>query len=285
MKISFSPTLLLYLIFALGLGEWKRAIAYILTVFMHEVTHYAVATKRGYLCQRLEISLCGAVLYGDFEVMGRRDELFVALSAPLLNAVVALGFTALWWIFPISYVWTEELVFANFGMAFCNLFPCYPLDGGRAVFAVMRAKFGGKKAFSVIRRNNVVFGVISAVIFAVTAFSGKVNFSAGMFGLCLLWDGTLGKQIKNVYCRKTFCDYKEKLLKGAETAILSFDSSVSLYSAYKECGFGKLWLIDIYSSGKKAVTVTVFELEKALFSAPAGTKLDVFLSESNERRH
>lgn len=278
LKISYSPTVLLYLLFAMVRGSHLSAISYAITVFIHETTHYVAAIKRGYRCENLEITLCGAVLYGDFEVMNRRDEIFVALSAPLVNLILAVLLTALWWIIPQSYIYTYELVLANAGMAFSNLLPCYPLDGGRAYLAAMRYRLGDFKTLKSIKRNNIVLGSACIVAFIYTLFFAQVNISIGFFGAFVLMNGFTERNSKKIYSRLTFSEMVRKLPeRGIETSVIAFDSETSLYSVYKECGFGRLWVIDIYRNGKKTRSVSVFELEEKLFSSPPSTKLSCFL--------
>lgn len=277
-EIELSPALLLYFVFALGLGAWLKALSYVLTVIFHELIHYLAAVRRGYECKRLEIGLFGAVLYGDFEILSVKDEVFVALSAPLCNLLVGVVLTAGWWAFPESYAYTSELAFANFGMALGNLLPCYPLDGGRAYTAALRAKISRKKVFSALRKMNFAFGIALIATFFITIIKSQANFSLLIFSFSLICDGFLKKVTNPPYSKTTFESQREKLLKkGAAATVLSFGADVPLYAAYKECGSGRLWLIDIYRAGKRAKTVTIFELERAVFSCPAGTTLEFFL--------
>ncbi|MEG1710372.1 MAG: hypothetical protein RR054_02990 [Clostridia bacterium] len=277
LKISFSPDIIVYLLIALGLGQWKTAIAYIISVSVHEPTHFFIAKRLGYKCKELKISVFGAVLYGDFDSLSKRDEINIAISAPLMNILFSLILVAFWWLIPETYNFTYETAIANAVFGLTNLMPCYPLDGGRVLTAMLSDKYGHKKSFLISEKLNVILSAILFSCFIITALFSKPNFSLGIFAfftaVCAMTE--IEEQL---YTKALFDKTIQRMLKkGTETKTISFDCETPIFNAYKECSQGKMWLIDIYENKnqyKKIKTLTIIQIENALLSLPPGSTLN-----------
>jgi len=275
LKIKFSADFLLYIIFALGLGQVLQAFSYAFAVILHESVHYYVAEKRGYRCKELVFSAFGAVLYGDFEIMNKKDEITVAVAAPVANLCVAVFFVACWWLFPATYLFTDEIVSANAAMGLCNLLPCFPLDGGRIVSAAMRDKRGIKASLRLVRRVNYSVAAVISAVFIYGIIVGQPNFNALSFIFLIVFNASASKPPSTaVYVKRTFHElYSRRISRGISVDRVSFDEKSLLFDAYRSCTFGKLWLIDVFSEGKVVSTLSVLDVEDAVFSLNAGATL------------
>ncbi len=117
---------------------------YAFAVLLHEFSHGKMANKLGYNTNEIKLSAFGAVLYGSFEQTSCGDEVKIALAGPICNLCLAVVTLACWWLYPECYVFTQPFYMANLCVFFVNLLPCYPLDGGRVLFALLNNKYGHK---------------------------------------------------------------------------------------------------------------------------------------------
>ena len=134
---AFTGDLLLFLAAALAAAE-------------HECAHAFVARRYGFALDKLVLMPYGAVLSGDIAGIGKKQELAVLVAGPLANAVTALAFVALWWLFPETYPYTEAAASVSFSLFLVNLLPAYPLDGGR-ILHLLLSPLGERRANAVCR--------------------------------------------------------------------------------------------------------------------------------------
>ena len=149
LKFRILKSFWLLLAFSLFIRQAYIFGLYTLSVLIHESAHYFVAKKCGYKCNCIAVSAFGAVLYGEFDSVDNRDGVKIALAGPAANAVCALVFVALWWMFPALYVFSQPFVAANVSLCLINLLPAYPLDGGRVFVSLLSAKTDYAKALKV----------------------------------------------------------------------------------------------------------------------------------------
>ena len=120
---TIHPLFLLFGVFYALTGRFFLFLTYTLTAVMHEFAHAAAAARVGYRLRRIVLMPYGAIIRGDLEGISFKDEIFVALAGPLANAAAALGFIALWWLFPDAYPYTDTAAFASLGIAAVNVQP------------------------------------------------------------------------------------------------------------------------------------------------------------------
>ena len=173
---AFTGDLLLFLAAALAAAE-------------HECAHAFVARRYGFVLDKLVLMPYGAVLSGDIAGIGKKQELAVLVAGPLANAVTALAFVALWWLFPETYPYTEAAASVSFSLFLVNLLPAYPLDGGR-ILHLLLSPLGERRANVVCRAVTLLTasGVLAYFIWtcffdaAWTALVFSVLLAAGAFG-------------------------------------------------------------------------------------------------------
>ena len=183
LKFRILKSFWLLLAFSLFIRQAYIFGLYTLSVLIHESAHYFVAKKCGYKCNCIAVSAFGAVLYGEFDSVDNRDGVKIALAGPAANAVCALVFVALWWMFPALYVFSQPFVAANVSLCLINLLPAYPLDGGRVFVSLLSAKTDYAKALKVSKILSVALSGALFFVFLCMCFAGAPNFSLGLFAV------------------------------------------------------------------------------------------------------
>ncbi len=134
------------------------------TVFLHELGH-ALAAKR-YNIQTKDITLLPIGGLARLESMPEKpkEELVVAIAGPIVNVALAL-LTSLFVSFPTQEELTAQLaggvngdnfllnfMVVNLWLAFFNLIPAFPMDGGRVLRALLSMKMQRHVATTIAAR-------------------------------------------------------------------------------------------------------------------------------------
>jgi Zn-dependent protease/CBS domain-containing protein len=153
-------------------------VAFILTVFamvvMHELAHALVARRFGVQTKDITLLPIGGVARLERMPDTPRHELLVTLAGPLSNVVLA---AVLFGILKASHhdvladvgapghaPFLAQLFFINVSLAVFNLVPAFPMDGGRAVRALLSMRMDAASA----TRAAAVLGRSIAVFFGIT---------------------------------------------------------------------------------------------------------------------
>lgn len=170
------------------------------SIFLHELAH-AVAARRENI-QVLEIRLhpFGGLTRLRSEPSTPRAEFRIAVAGPAASFLLALLFLGLMWIFnSIEADIAARLFFTlgvlNFLLAVFNMFPGYPLDGGRILRAYLwrrgtdlnEATVLTGRCGQIIAAVFIVFGIIAALARA-DFFTGSWTIFVGLF----LYDAAAG---------------------------------------------------------------------------------------------
>lgn len=146
-------------------------VAFLLAVFasvlLHELGHALVARRYGVATRRIILSPIGGI--AQLEGMPRRprQELAVALAGPAVNFVVAAG---LWLLAPlvagapIAASLLGSVLLANLGLGLFNLVPAFPMDGGRALRAVLAERVGPYRATETAAKVGKAIAVVMGVV-------------------------------------------------------------------------------------------------------------------------
>lgn len=161
---------------------WYSSVAVLLFLFIlfHELGHALAAKNRGVRAERIILFPLGGGAYLPEQPKKVWAEVFVYAAGPLANLVLAgLGFLVLLqqadgWLILRSYVnpvsntvlrptLVQQLlgmtVVVNLLLAFGNLLPAYPLDGGRILRALLRRPVGARRATVIVTVLGVIIGV------------------------------------------------------------------------------------------------------------------------------
>lgn len=142
---------------ATGLGV-VLVLAIFATIVVHELAHALVARRFGVATRDIMLLPVGGI--ASMEHMPERPvhELIVALAGPAVNFVIAALLV------PFHGQFVEQFAFINVALAVFNLLPAFPMDGGRALRALLAMKLGPERATNIAaalgRGLAVVLGVL-----------------------------------------------------------------------------------------------------------------------------
>lgn len=206
-RIDFS--FLLTFVIAFLIDELLVYFCFVISIILHELCHFLVAKKLGYLASKIHITFFGASLEGldDFTLS---DEIKIVLAGPLFNLSVIILCYLCFWFYPESYNYLGEVLYANIGIFFFNFLPIYPLDLGRLILAILTKKHMRRQALKKTKTIGIIFLVLFFLLFLITFFF-DYNFTMGFVCVnlaCLLFKETGGTSFK----REMFIKRKLKLL-------------------------------------------------------------------------
>lgn len=169
-------------------GELFLFLSVTLAALEHECAHALAARHYGFTLDKVVLMPYGAVLSGDMGGAGKREMTMICLAGPLASGATALAFTALWWLFPETYPYTDTAAIVSFSLFAVNLLPAYPLDGGRILRALLPRK-RGSDVFCKVLTLCISAGILGYFIWSCCS---KPSFSALFFAV-MLAVGAFGK--------------------------------------------------------------------------------------------
>ncbi len=144
-RLQIHPLFFIALVLSAFTGDFLLFVCATVAAVEHECAHAFVARRYGFALDKIVLMPYGAVISGDLAGITKKEEIAVCLAGPLANAVTALFFVALWWLYPESYPYTDVAAHISLSLFLVNLLPAFPLDGGRILHALLRP-LGEKRA-------------------------------------------------------------------------------------------------------------------------------------------
>lgn len=198
-NISFFIVLIICLFFQI-LNIFLYAFIF---VFFHELTHILVAKKFGIKCEKIIITPIGQIAFlKDIQYLSKSKKLLIVSSGVILNFILAFIFSL------FSSEKMQLFKNINLSIAFFNMLPIYPLDGGRFLQYYLSGKMGDLKANFLIKKISIF---ISSILF----FLGFLQIIFLPYNISLLCLAIYFFKInKNQYIKFTFEFYKNLLHKN-----------------------------------------------------------------------
>lgn len=175
LNVYISPLYIVAIFLIIYFGAFNVFCYYLVALLIHELSHYFMAKKLGYMLNSVSFMPYGAKLQGNTNYKKQSHELLVALSGPLCNIIIAFIIISIWWINPITYTYTKEFVNANLYLGIFNLLPLFPLDGGQALLSILSTN---KKRiiYNFMRIVGILISVVYMALFISSAYR-DINFS------------------------------------------------------------------------------------------------------------
>jgi Zn-dependent protease/CBS domain-containing protein len=136
---------------------------FFLSILLHELGHSLVSQRCGIPVPRITLLFIGGLAEIAREPDDARSELKIALGGPAVSVLLGIGFAALRFgaasfdLEAVAHVF-GWLMMTNFALVIFNMFPGYPLDGGRVLRALIWAKTGRlRRATYISSRIGIVF--------------------------------------------------------------------------------------------------------------------------------
>lgn len=163
-------------------------LAFIGSVLAHELSHSLLAIRRGLVVRRILLFVFGGVSEIVEEPRSPNEELAISIAGPVASAALSLILFA-------AYAVTTQgparrliwiLALANLALAFFNLLPGLPLDGGRVLHAILWRAWGDQeRAFGwAVRAGQVMGLVVGAVGLGILLAGGDVG---GLWLVAIGW--------------------------------------------------------------------------------------------------
>lgn len=170
-KIKIGASIILLLCLCLICQKIVLLFNYMLALFLHEMAHLIVASKRGYNLKQFKLDMFGMSIELDEEISSK-DCFAINIAGPMLNLGLSVLCMAMYWIFPLSYIYLNVFCFANLALALFNLLPLYPLDGGK-IFKGMISN--DKLYYRLDVAFRIVFSLVFFVLFIISIFDA-INY-------------------------------------------------------------------------------------------------------------
>ena len=245
-KIAIHPVTIIFAILGVFATKTWLFVIYFFSILLHELCHAIVAQKLGYFCDKIVLYPSGALLFGETDEFTFKDEVLISLSGPFSNIILCAFCVILWWICPQFYNYSVDFVVANLSIAFFNLLPIFPLDGGRVVLAILSNFLPRKKACKVAKNITLIFAIILFIIFICSLFFSP-NFQLGVMAV-LVFVLVLNENKESVYKRVVKTNIKKRKLKhGLAVKHVMFlkDTQLSkVLSKIDNFGFYLVYVVD-----------------------------------------
>lgn len=261
-KIDFS--FLLIFVFAIIIEEVSLYFCFVIFLILHELSHYLVAKKLGYMAGRMRLSFFGASLEGldDFSL---RDEVRIVLAGPLFNLFMVVLCYLCYWFYPESYEFLNEVQLANFGILLFNILPIFPLDMGRLLLAAFSVKRSRADALKITKTISFVFILLMFLGCVVSCFF-SFNFLLGLASVNLMVL-MLSRAKDTAYKREIFIDHKLKKIKNGlierSIYVMSNTPSYKLFRFIDDYHFITFHYVD--NNFKTIGTITEIELYRQFY--------------------
>jgi Zn-dependent protease len=159
-------------------------------VVLHELSHTQLALQRGLDVTRIRLFLLGGVSEIQEEAATPGDELAIAVAGPITSGLLGGGLVALTLLIPETWDQAGRVVlvsgWAHLALAVFNVLPGFPLDGGRALRALLWSRRGDKEAATMTTvRVGRQFGLVVIGVGAWLAIRGLVV--VGMWAALVGW--------------------------------------------------------------------------------------------------
>lgn len=157
-------------------------------IIIHELAHYFVLLKLNIEPEKFKLHILGARLeIKDYEDLSSREKLIVCSAGPILNFVVAIIFFIIYKvIINNEYVYSTYEI--NLVLFVFNLFPTYPLDGGKILGAILEDKMIFKDVNDLLIKISYIFGIVFLFLSIMGIFIlGELNITSILAGIFIIY--------------------------------------------------------------------------------------------------
>ncbi|SHH35246.1 stage IV sporulation protein FB [Caloranaerobacter azorensis DSM 13643] len=178
-KIKINYLLFVLFVLYFIIGYFIEVIVIFFSVLIHELAHVYLASKLDFKVDYIELFPFGGVAKLD-GLIGTEpfNEIKIAVIGPIINFLLAFVL-----IFIKEYLFENQIIVlfikTNMILAFINLLPLLPLDGGRIFRAILSLKLGTKRATLFVSKITYILSVIMI-------FIGILLFIRNAYGIYLI---------------------------------------------------------------------------------------------------
>lgn len=232
-----------------------------------------MAKKLGYKLNSFFIAPYGVCLSYKESTFEQKDEILIAFAGPFVNFIICIICVSLWWIFPLTYNFTYEIVFQSIMLGLFNLLPCYPLDGGRIFVGIISKFYPRVKAVKVTMFINVIVAFILFVLFIISCFY-NFNPSLCFCGVFLI----LGLFDSKEECRyQPIALYKKKTKNFSKPLFYTVDGKIELLQLLKKVELNRFTIFIIKSSDGRVKFIDEEKIKDLSIKYPLNITMDEIL--------
>lgn len=276
-NISFHPLFIMLCCVLIYYGYVGLLCSYLLCLMIHEIAHSLAAARLGYKLNHIKVMPHGISIGGNNVFFSYKDEIIIAISGPLSNFVLLILILSMWWLWPITYVYTLDFFAANVVIGVVNLLPVYPLDGGRVLLALLSQRISRMNAVKVLRIIGLIISSLIIMSFVITTFFVP-NFTLLFFGVFLFITSLYDTPDIN-YMRVNNLEYKlSRINKGISLRNIAVNMDITLYKLYSQISPFNITNFTIIDSDMHIVgQLTEKQIQHLVTIYPANVRLKVIL--------
>lgn len=275
LKLSVHPLFFLFGVYYAITGRIFIFIIFTLTAVIHELGHSITAKKLGYKLDKIVLMPFGAVVKGEIEGLKCLDQIKVSLSGPLVNLIVAVIVVASWWVAPITYAYTDTVVMANLSMAVINLFPAFPLDGGRVLYALLSNFVSAKACRRTCKILAIFIGFCFLTLFVLSIFN-TLNLSLLFFTL-FIFVGAFSNKSQSKYVKIYSGLSEARLKRGIKINRQAISSQASVKKLLSILDENSLNEFVVYKDGQRGQVLDQVKINKIIESGDIYSKIEKYL--------
>lgn len=231
-KFRIHPLFLVFGVASFCVNLGAVFVSYLLSALLHELGHAFVAQRLGYRLQQISLLPFGAELSLNDDKFVKNDEIKIAIAGPLVNVILIVIFVALWWIFPVTYYYTDIFVFANAVTFVFNLLPVFPLDGGRVFRAIVSKRFDPIKTEKIVSVTAITLSLAFFCVFLLSLFVSPI-YSLAIASIFMI-TGAFNFNKNAVYKRLIFVkDLQKNFKKGCNINLVAVSHNMPLFKLIK----------------------------------------------------
>lgn len=220
-KFKFSISFFMLIAICILTQKFLLLINYFCALALHELAHIFVALKRGYKVKYVKLSMLGLSVELDNQI-DSKDAFAINIAGPACNLILCVLCLASYSIFPASFAMLNTFCVCNLVLAFFNLLPIYPLDGGKIFQSIFKTKKAYLIADLIVR---LLLTITFAIMFICSIFA-ETNWLYLLFAVFFILQTPKHSPNFSLFKSKTNHKYEKVVM-------LKIDESQNLFSLLK----------------------------------------------------
>ncbi|MBR6033477.1 MAG: hypothetical protein IKP28_01850 [Clostridia bacterium] len=159
MKIKLDLKIFALIILFFLSGKGQSYIVLYTFAAIHEIGHILMGIVLGLKPERINIGPMGFCIIFKQEKAKWQTELLVSIAGPITNFIIATLFSLF-----IQVSKKETIIYANLILGLFNMLPVLPLDGGRALMAILKKYCKENIAEGIIyKTSNIAMALLTVI--------------------------------------------------------------------------------------------------------------------------
>lgn len=241
------PSVIVLFIFSIFFDFFGSLCFVYTVVFLHELAHCYAAERFGVEAEKIIIMPFGMSLrLKDDFIKSPWQEFIISAAGPCANILIALMLKILSDLSLISWEYFSFMLKANLSLAFLNLLPILPLDGGRCLKSLLTLKLGFIRAFNITYLLSRIFIVILTIAGTALLIFTKFNFSLLLISAFLIASAFSQKDIARRIIMHDILSSSKKISDGGKkTELLAASKHDSVSKIINLFSYNKYYVVSV----------------------------------------